>query len=428
MKHIFLLSALIGIVLVMGSCSNDDNPLGNVTYYGVVNNANTGEPFPNVTISVTNGYEIRVSTKTNSSGNFSISVNISELSSSFYILVGDDYTDSKRFELTGISKNEVDLGVINLKPASEPKLSNLNVKSDGDNIVFDVNIITNNISTLKEVGICYGLNSNPTVDDNIIVGLLTESSVSAKINKLDLNAGSNYYFRAYAINNIGIGYSNSTMFRTEDATPELLWNTNYWGRYYDEITPESIIGLSAYVRYDGGYDITEYGFCYSDSNPTPTIQDAKSIGSLDQYDDFVTSIFGLNPSTKYYVRPYAINTRNGIGYGTILQFETLSGLAEITLTTSWGRYDKYIKANAYIRDTGGGNISQSGICYSTNPNPSINDNKIYINKTSKGEFVIQIPITTFDLTYYIKAFAITQYGVSYSVERQEYVSSEYLSE
>lgn len=420
MKQIFLLSALIGIVFVMSSCSNDDSPLGNVTYYGVVNNANTGLAFPNVTVSVTNGHEIRVSTKTNSSGSFSISVNISELSSSFYILVGDDYTDSKRFELTGISKNKVDLGVINLRPASVPELSNLNVKSDGDYIVFDVNIITNNISTLKEVGICYGLNSNPTVDDNIIVGLLTESSITAKINKLDLNAGSNYYFRAYAINNIGIGYSNSTMFRTEDATPELLWNTNYWGRYYDEITPESIIGLSAYVRYDGGYDITEYGFCYSDSNPTPTIQDAKSVGSLDQYDDFVTSIFGLNPSTKYYVRPYAINTRNGIGYGTILQFETLSGLAEMG-SISLSDYITYIQVHATIRDTGGGTISQSGVCYSTSPNPDINKTVVYSNKNSKGEFLVGIPREQ-GKTYYVKSFAKTQYGISYSVENSIHIN------
>lgn len=420
MKQIILLSVLIGIIFVMGSCSNDDNMLGSVTYYGVVNNANTGGPFPNVTISVTNGHEIRVSTKTNASGNFSITVNVSELSSGFYILVGDDYTDSKRFELTGISKSEVDLGVINLKPASVPELSNLNVKSEGDYIVFDISVITNNTSSLKEVGICYSLNGNPTIDDNIIVGLLKETTITAKISKHDLNASSNYYFRAYAINNIGIGYSNSTTFRTEDATPEIIWNKNNFGWYYDEITPESIIGLSAYVRYDGGYNIIEYGFCYSASNPNPTIQDTKSIGSLDQYKDFATSIFGLNPYTKYYVRPYAINTRNGIGYGTIMSFETLSGLAEMG-SISLSDYITYIQVHATIRNTGGGTISESGVCYSNSPNPDINKNVVYSSKKTKGEFLVGIPREQ-GKTYYVKSFARTEYGISYSVENSIHIN------
>lgn len=418
MKHI-IISVLIGIIFVMSSCSNEDSPLGSVTYYGVVNNANTGLAFPNVTVSVTNGHEIRVSTKTNSSGSFSISVNISELSSSFYILVGDDYTDSKRFELTGISKNEVDLGVINLKPASEPELSNFNVKSDGTYIEFDAIVTTDNFSTLKDVGICYSTNSNPTINDYIIMANIVGASISGKINEIELNAGTDYYFRAYAANNIGVGYSNVTKFQTKDATPKISW----YPYEYDYVTPESIIELKATVDDDGGFDIVECGFCYSATNTNPKVEDTKVIASKEKNNrTFEASIYDISSSTKYYVRPYAINSRGCIAYGNVLQIETLSGLATVVLSEAYYSLGN-IYTNSTIKDYGGADVVISGICYSTKTNPSINDNVIYGGPGMYGFYSCMIPITKFDIAYYIKSFVETKYGVSYSTEKQVFVPS-----
>lgn len=419
MKQIILLSVLIGIIFVMGSCSNDNNLLGSVTYYGVVNNANTGKPFPNVTISVTNGHEIRVSTKTNAYGDFSITVNVSELSSGFYILVGDDYTNTKRFELTGISKNEVDLGVINLKPASEPELSNFNVKTDGTYIELDAIVTTDNFSTIKEVGICYSTNNNPTINDYIIIASLVGTSISGKINEIELNAGTDYYFRAYATNNIGVGYSNVTKFQTKDTTPKISW----YPYKYDYVTPESIIDLKATVDDDGGYDIVECGFCYSATNTNPKVEDTKVIASKEKYNrTFEASIYDISSSTKYFVRPYAINSRTCIAYGNVLQIETLSGLATIELSEAY-YYLGNIHTNSTIKDYGGADVVKSGISYSTKTNPSINDNVIYGDPGMYGFYSCMIPITKFDITYYIKSFAETKYGLSYSTEKQVVVPS-----
>lgn len=417
MKIIYSIIALVLLV----SCSREESQLGTTTYYGTVRNAVTDAPYADICVLVTDGHETRKSTYTDSKGYFSLTVKVADLTGNFYILVGGDGTTDKRFEITGVTKDQVDMGIIFLSAATPPELSTLYISVEDDYLVFETVVKTDKPHTIQESGICYGLTAFPSITDKKISAKLSDSTLSARIKLTDLNAGADYYFRAYSINNMGVGYSNITSYHIEDAIPRVEWNKNQWGWEYEELTPESIVALSAFLANNGGYDISECGFCYSDENYIPTIQDAKVETMPDNNHDFSATLVGLKPSTKYNVRPYAINTRKGIGYGIVKVFETLSGLAEFSLTTSSSALDGKIKVNAYIRDTGGGTISQSGICYSTNHNPTINDNIIDSGKTSKGEFLIIFPIE-YNTTYYIKAFAITQYGISYSKEAKEYIS------
>jgi len=58
--------------------------------------------------------------------------------------------------------------------------------------------------TLTQRGICYNTTGNPTIADSIFIGP-TVTGIST-INVTGLTPSTSYYWRAYAINEIGVGY------------------------------------------------------------------------------------------------------------------------------------------------------------------------------------------------------------------------------
>ncbi len=74
------------------------------------------------------------------------------------------------------------------------------------------------------------------------------------------------------------------------------------------------------ISSDGGNAITENGICYSTSQ-NPTTSDTKIAAATNGVGTYSISISGLNTSTKYYVRAYAINSI-GTAYGSETNFTT----------------------------------------------------------------------------------------------------------
>jgi uncharacterized protein (TIGR02145 family) len=108
---------------------------------------------------------------------------------------------------------------------------------------------------------------------------------------------------------------------------------------YDDKTSISIISTSdvtnidvltancgGNITSDGGSLITERGVCWSTTS-NPTIYDYKTSDS-DGAGSFKSSIAGLRPKTKYYVRAYCTNN-GGTAYGSIISFTTQDGAIDI---------------------------------------------------------------------------------------------------
>lgn len=70
-----------------------------------------------------------------------------------------------------------------------------------------------------------------------------------------------------------------------------------------------------------GTGIVEKGFCWS-TNPNPTINDERTTNFLN-HNGAIYWIQGLRPSTKYYMRAYAITEGKQVGYGEIIKFYTI---------------------------------------------------------------------------------------------------------
>lgn len=170
-------------------------------------------------------------------------------------------------------------------------------------------IITDGGATITEKGFCWSTNENPTTTDNITTAI-GDSILTG--NLTGLNAGTVYYVRAYATNEIGTTYGQQLSFTTLDiptiTTVEI-----------SALTDSSAISGGNLIS-DGGDVITAKGVCWS-TNENPTITDSISINGTGT-DAFISNITGLSPATTYYVRAYATNSV-GTSYGNEISFTTL---------------------------------------------------------------------------------------------------------
>jgi uncharacterized protein (TIGR02145 family) len=88
------------------------------------------------------------------------------------------------------------------------------------------------------------------------------------------------------------------------------------------------------ITSNGGETITVSGICWSTTNQNPTISD-DTTKSNTASGSFTAMLTGLNSSSTYYVRAYAIN-RIGTGYGNAVTFTTGNGAPTATSVTITG--------------------------------------------------------------------------------------------
>jgi hypothetical protein len=166
---------------------------------------------------------------------------------------------------------------------------------------------------------------------------------------------------------------------------------------------------------DGGAAITEKGVVWS-TNPAPTITDSKTSDGTGTV-PFESSLTGLVASTTYYVRAYATNSA-GTGYGNEISFTTNSTnptLAILTTNSVIGITSDFAASGGNITSDGGATITQRGVVWSLNPNPTTADN-ITIDGTGTGTYPSQMTALTPVTTYYVRAYAINSVGTAYGNE------------
>jgi len=163
---------------------------------------------------------------------------------------------------------------------------------------------------------------------------------------------------------------------------------------------------------DGGETIIEMGFVYNTS-PNPTVSDTKI--TVDPVNGPYTSpITGLTENTQYYIKSFVI-LASGTYYGNQITFTTLPpvtistfAITEITQTTAL--------ANGEITDDGGDEITERGFVWAITINPDTGDDKVIVAGTL-GEYSGVMDSLTADTLYYVRAYAITDAGISYGENR-----------
>ena len=83
--------------------------------------------------------------------------------------------------------------------------------------------------------------------------------------------------------------------------------------------------VSVTALFTSEFPVTEYGFCYSETNQSPTVEDKKIKVTSQENGVFKAEINGLESHTTYYIRAYATN-KVGTSYSSVLEITTEGGI------------------------------------------------------------------------------------------------------
>ena len=167
------------------------------------------------------------------------------------------------------------------------------------------------------------------------------------------------------------------------------------------------------ISSDGGISIIARGVCWS-TYPDPTTADSKTTDA-GTTGTFTSNLTDLSPGTTFYVRAYATNSL-GTNYGTPISFTTPAILPTLTTKEVGSITVAGAISGADIYSNGGADITEKGVCWSTNPNPTTADSKTidYINgfdnNYRNNSYLIDLSPSTF---YYVRAYAINSTGTAY---------------
>src|SRR5690606_34235384 len=216
-----------------------------------------------------------------------------------------------------------------------------------------------------------------------------------------------YYVRAYAVSSVGTAYGDEITFITLNI-PKLNTLTTIAG------TDGKSATSGGNLIHDGGASVYNQGVCWSTS-PQPTV----NLHSKTTYDpwsgtSFSSSLQGLNPVTKYYVRAYATNNQ-GTGYGEEVEVTTLPALATITTTYATVTSKSTVVTGGTISADGGAAITQRGVVWSTDED--FDPDTVTVAKTidgvGTGSFSSTVANMELSATYYIRAYATNAAGTAY---------------
>lgn len=156
-------------------------------------------------------------------------------------------------------------------------------------------------------------NATPTLENCLgqkELGSGSSANGHFEVQITNLTMATPYYICAYAENDKGITYSLPMRFVTN------ITYTPAVGYPSAENITASTADMWASISNDGGTGITEVGFCWSETNSEPEIDEAKkNYAKAPTATQFSTRISGLKAATYYYVRAYARN-KNGISYSS----------------------------------------------------------------------------------------------------------------
>ena len=199
----------------------------------------------------------------------------------------------------------------------------------------------------------------------------------------------------------------SVTFNAQQPTQQVVVTTD---------TPQFITGNSAMcggnvASNDGTYILVK-GICWA-THEAPTSNDSYlEEGSGEG--SFSATMTGLNWSTTYYVRAYAV-TPSGTVYGEQQSFTTRDGIPTLTTDSITSITAISATSGGNITDDGGLSVTARGVCWSTSPNPTLGDSHT-TDGTGTGSFTSNITNLEVSTTYYVRAYATTNAGTAYGNE------------
>ncbi len=186
---------------------------------------------------------------------------------------------------------------------------------------------------------------------------------------------------------------------------------------------ENITSNSAKIKgtiEDIGEGIDLYGHCWSELTPVYSSA-STSFTEASPNKTFTSTVTGLKPDTRYYIRAYAITSDDPI-YGEIISFITLKQsvnsnpeLPTVVTVSVSNVTDSTAEIEATVTDDGNAEVTIRGICWNTKPSPTVNDYR-QLSGSGTGNFTCQITDLNAETDYYVRAYATNEIGTGYGNE------------
>lgn len=234
----------------------------------------------------------------------------------------------------------------------------------------------------------------------------------------DLDPSTVYYVMAYVENAFGVfPGGEAVQFVTTDGKPYIasfqLLSKDYTSAQFRTV-----------LRTKGDSEIIRCGYCYSDSIQNPSVEDEGVLHvSCELVNDsvFVGTLPDLKQGTVYYVRAYVENSF-GLTYHEGAAYElTARSQAPTVVTSEISDADMQsgtIAVRGEIKDKGEGEFLDAGFCWSTSPNPTIENVNGKLSVEGDSLLTGVIPGLRGSTTYYIRSYAQNSNAVSYGETRE----------
>ncbi|MCC5904923.1 MAG: fibronectin type III domain-containing protein [Balneolaceae bacterium] len=169
------------------------------------------------------------------------------------------------------------------------------------------------------------------------------------------------------------------------------------------------------VTDDGGRFVESRGVCYNEFS-MPGFSDTCISGGSGT-GEFTMEMTELAENTRYFVRAYATNSI-GTTFGDEKSFITLSRSAPVvsTLPVLQTGVSSAIAAGE-ITDDGGGEVTGTGVCWSEQPGPGLNDTCKSAN-VEAGIFEVEVTGLNHSTSYFIRAYAMNETGTAFGDDQE----------
>ncbi|HPQ46264.1 MAG TPA: S-layer homology domain-containing protein [Clostridia bacterium] len=284
-------------------------------------------------------------------------------------------------------------------------------------IKMSVNSDGSGSAALESIGVVVGISADPevTADGVFVSSMMFQSTGEKTFFVSGLEAGTMYYARAFGADISGsVHYGESVSFTTDEATEPVVETEGYAVAGDD-------FELYAMVSDDGGREVTERGFVYG-TEASPKREEDTDIGCGSGTGSFEGLLEDFEEDTAYYVRAYAVNSI-GTSYSgdmlVIVLSESDSASAPFAVTLMATDIESTsARLNGDITSDGNSTPVSRGFVISNEPGPDREDSndQDYSGGTGTGTYHYDAEGLSPDTTYYVRAYAYNEEGLSYGDE------------
>lgn len=318
------------------------------------------------------------------------------------VIVSDNGEGSSEVKVKAVGKEKA---VATLNMLSVTDVSSRSAVANGE-------ITFTGVPTYNERGFVYSKGQYPTIESTIQkVTVAVDADNKFKSPLVNLDYGSTYYVRAYAVNEVGTAYStNQIQFNPQAILPTITI------RAVTDLNIETLtVNLHASIDNAGDPSYTEKGFVYSTVTSAPTLTDSFIAVSGTATGSYSASLSQLSLEKTYYIRGYAVSP-GGTVYSDAISFDTKEKLPVLTTDAPASVDIDNLTAvlHATISDEGTPAYTERGFVLSTEyEEPTVYDTKIVVPGNGAGSYEYRLTDFATDKVTYIRAYAINHKGTAY---------------